>query len=344
MSINGISNNAMEIMPMKTTFSAKNINEGKQLGAVSENGRYDAVELSLNTTEATLNIETKPLIHIPLDEVRGKYIDRKYVPAKYEVTVENFEQKLLAITKEPQVEETMKAIIGYASSFDYKMGTDLFGSENDIFSRVNDLANEMVENNKKGIENVSENVNTKFTVESAEFSFDELMNLNTAMKNINAFYHAGTFDYQAKAREAVITAYLERDDTGFSAEQNEALKTIFSKNVARWDNMEQVQFNELSSSNMQNIVPELADYFHGNGYNLTSNEDLVANIKDIFSNVTTNEEVEIAVARYGDLMKPLYEITEKLSLPYSNKYMNYVEKETANNADELLSFWNKPLF
>ncbi len=55
------------------------------------------------------------------------------------------------------------------------------------------------------------------------------MKTSSTAKNLNE----GTFDYQAIARENVITAYLERDNTGFTAEQNEALKTIFSKNVAR---------------------------------------------------------------------------------------------------------------
>ncbi len=340
MSINGTSNNFTEIMPMNTAFTAKNLNEGTPLGGTTENGKYDTIELSSDANNASIDAQPNPLIHVPLDEVRGKYIDEKYVPAKYEVTIENFFEKLSAITEQPQTEETMKAIMGYASSFDYKMGVNLFGSENDIFAKVKDLANEMIENH----ESTSENLETKFTVEGAEFSLTELLNLNTAMKNINEFYHAGTFDYQAKAREAVVAVYLEHDDTGFSAEQNEALKYLFSKNVSRWNSLAEDKINELTYNNMHNVVPDLQGYFHGNGYNLTSNEVLVAKINDIFDHATTTEDFKEAVDEYGNLMRPLYEITEKLSLAYSDEYINYVEKETAKNADELLSFWNKTLF
>ncbi len=65
---------------------------------------------------------------------------------------------------------------------------------------------------------------------------------------------------------------------------------------------------------------------------------------EIIWNKLNSMNLLTAITRYGELMNPLYEITEKLSLPHSNKYKNYVEKETAKNADELLSFWNKPLY
>ncbi len=82
MAINGVNNNPMAIMPMKTTFAAKNVNEGTPLGAVNENGRYDTVSLSLSAKETTLN--TKPL---ELTEKPIAKADLSHLEGKWSVTI-----------------------------------------------------------------------------------------------------------------------------------------------------------------------------------------------------------------------------------------------------------------
>ncbi len=344
MSINGLSNNSTVIAPMQTIFAIKDLNEGMSLQTVNKNGRYDTVELSISAEDAEPNGQSsKAIISVAFDEVRGKYIDGKYIAAKYEVTAENFFEKMTAITKEPQTEETEKAIMGYIQSFEYKVGFGLGSSEN-LFSSLNDMAIEMMENQKNGIENTLENINTKFNVEGAEFSFEELLNVNTAMKKLDEFYDAGSFDYQAVAREAVVNAYLNRDDIGFNEEQRNAMQSMFEKKVDRFKSWEQKNISELEINGEGNTVTELSGYFYGRANNYVADESLVNEIKNIFAGALTEADFEKSLKEYGEAMKPLYEITEKLSLPYSSNYQNYVEKQTAKDASELLSFWKGHLY
>ncbi len=69
MSISGVSNSSMAIMPIKVSFTAKNLSEGTPLQMENKNGKFDTVELSISAREADANAKPLELTHTELAKV-----------------------------------------------------------------------------------------------------------------------------------------------------------------------------------------------------------------------------------------------------------------------------------
>ncbi len=83
MSINAVIQNSMPIMPMKTTFTAENLNEGTPLAVVNEAGRYDTVEFSISAKETSKAAKPPEMTQTPLAKADLSHLEGKWVVTLY---------------------------------------------------------------------------------------------------------------------------------------------------------------------------------------------------------------------------------------------------------------------